>query len=502
MGNFLIGLQNALSPFNLLYCFIGCLLGTVVGVLPGLGPTATMAMLLPLTAYLDPTGAIIMLAGIFYGAMYGGSVTSILLNVPGEASSILTCIDGYQMTKQGRGGEALAIAAIGSFIAGTIAIVVLQLAAPPLADLGLKFGAPEYVALMLFCFTTLVAVSGKSKLRGILTAALGMLIASIGLDPMTGMQRLTFGFTSLMKGFDVIPVLMGLFGIAEILSSANEGLVSIYTGKLGRMIPRGAELAKGLYASLRGTAVGLGLGILPGMMPSVISFVAYDVERRSSKYPEKFGTGVIEGVASVEASNNAASEAGLIPLLSLGLPTNAACALLFASFMMYGLQPGPLLFSQHGDMAWTIIVSMYIGNVILLILNLPLVGIWVRLAMVPYRYLGPITLAICIIGAYSVRNTLFDVWTAIAFGILGYFMKMRDWPAAPLILGFILGPLLEQHFRATLQMSGGSLDIFLSRPIAILFLGLTAFVVIFSFRTANNATLKKDFGLHPVGGNM
>lgn len=491
MHNLLIGLQGAVSPFNLLYCFIGCLLGTVVGVLPGLGPTATMAMLLPLTAFLDPTGAIIMLAGIFYGAMYGGSVTSILLNVPGEASSILTCLDGYQMTKQGRGGEALAIAAIGSFVAGTVAIVVLQIAAPPLADLGLKFGAPEYVSLMLFCFTTLVAVSGKSKLRGILMAASGMLVASIGLDPMTGMQRLNFGWTSLMKGFDVIPVLMGLFGIAEILSSANEGLVSIYTGKLGRMIPRGIELAKGLYASLRGTAVGLGLGILPGMMPSVIAFVAYDVEVRSSKYPEKFGTGMIEGVATVEASNNAASEAGLIPLLSLGLPTNAAMALLFAAFMMYGLQPGPLLFSQHGDMAWTIIVSMYIGNVILLILNLPLVGLWVRLAMVPYRYLGPVTLAICIIGAYSVRNTLFDVWTAIAFGILGYFMKMRDWPAAPLILGFILGPMLEQHFRATLQMSGGSLDIFFSRPIALLFLGLTSVVVLYSFRTAIMQKFKK-----------
>lgn len=491
MENILLGLQNALSPLNLLYCFAGCLLGTVVGVLPGLGPTATMAMLLPLTAYLDPTGAIIMLAGIFYGAMYGGSVTSILLNVPGEASSILTAIDGYQMTKQGRGGEALAIAAIGSFIAGTLAILVLQLAAPPLADLGLKFGAPEYVALMLFCFTTLVAVSGKSKLRGILMAALGMQIASIGLDPMSGMPRLNFGLTSLMKGFDVIPVLMGLFGIAEILASADKGLVAIYTGKLGRMIPRGIELAKGLYASLRGTVAGLGLGILPGMMPSVIAFVAYDVERRVSKHPEKFGTGAIEGVASVEASNNAASEAGLIPLLSLGLPTNAAMALLFAAFMMYGLQPGPLLFTQHAAMAWTIIASMYIGNAILVILNLPLVGIWVRLAMVPYRYLGPITLAICVIGAYSVRNTLFDVWTAIAFGVLGYFMKLRDWPAAPLILGFILGPALEQHFRASLQMSGGSLDIFFTRPITTSFLTVTALVVLLSLRKPLLKQLKK-----------
>ncbi|MCE5283225.1 MAG: tripartite tricarboxylate transporter permease, partial [Deltaproteobacteria bacterium] len=268
-------------------------------------------------------------------------------------------------------------------------------------------------------------------------------------------------------------------------------LLSIYTGKLGHMLPRGGELAKGLYASLRGTAVGLGLGILPGMMPSVISFVAYDVERRSSKHPEKFGTGAIEGVASVEASNNAASEAGLIPLLSLGLPTNAACALLFASFTMYGLQPGPLLFSQHGDMAWTIIVSMYIGNVILLILNLPLVGVWVRIAMIPYRYLGPVTLAICVIGAYSVRNAMFDVWTAIAFGILGYFMKIRDWPAAPMILGFILGPILEQHFRATLQMSGGSLTILVSRPIAILFLVMTAVVLFFSFRKSIAQNLKR-----------
>jgi putative tricarboxylic transport membrane protein len=335
---------------------------------------------------------------------------------------------------------------------------------------------------MLFCFTTLVSVSGKSKLRGTLAAALGMMIASIGLDPMTGRQRLIFGSTTLMMGFDVIPVLMGLFGIAEILSSANEGLVSIYQGKLGRMIPRGVELAKGLYASLRGTAVGLGLGILPGMMPSVIAFVAYDVERRSSKHPEKFGSGAIEGVASVEASNNAASEAGLIPLLSLGLPTNAACALLFASFTMYGLQPGPLLFTQHGKMAWTIIASMYIGNVILLILNLPLVGIWARLALIPYRYLGPVTLAICVIGAYSVRNALFDVWTAIAFGAFGYVMKIRGWPAAPLILGFILGPTLEQHFRATLQMSGGSIDIFASRPIAIGFLVMTVLLLILTFR--------------------
>jgi len=489
-ANFFTGLLSALSLSNLLYCFAGSLLGTLVGVLPGLGPTATMAMLLPLTYYLDPTGAIIMLAGIFYGAMYGGSVTSILLNVPGEASSVLTAVDGYQMTKQGRAGEALAISAIGSFIAGTAAIVVLQLLAPPLADLGLKFGAPEYVALMLFCFTALISVSGKSMSKGLLMALIGMLVACIGLDPMSGRQRLTFGSVALMRGFDVVPVLMGLFGISEVISSADEGVLSIYNGKRGKMLPRGKEMKKGLLASIRGTVVGLLFGILPGMMPSVISFIAYDVEKKFSKNPEKFGTGAIEGVASVEASNNAASEAGMIPLLSLGIPTNAACALLFASFMMYGLQPGPMLFSQHGDMAWAIIASMYIGNIILVILNLPLVGIWARMATIPYRFLGPLTLAICFIGAYSVRNTMFDVWTAIAFGIIGFVMKKHDWPAAPLILGFILGPMLEKNFRAALQMSAGSFGIFFTRPITLVFLVLTVAVVAFSLRKSVSSVLK------------
>jgi putative tricarboxylic transport membrane protein len=449
-----------------------------------------MAMLLPLTYYLEPTGAIIMLAGIFYGAMYGGSVTSILLNVPGEASSVLTAVDGYQMTKQGRAGEALAISAIGSFIAGTIAIIVLQLLAPPLANFGLKFGPPEYVALMFFCFTTLIAVSGNQMSKGLLMALAGMLIACVGLDPMSGRQRLTFGIITLMRGFDVIPVLMGLFGISEVIASADEGIMSIYSGSRGKLIPQGNEMKKGLWASLRGTAVGLIFGILPGMMPSVISFIAYDVEKKVSKNPEKFGTGAIEGVACVEASNNAASEAGMIPLLSLGIPTNAACALLFASFMMFGLQPGPLLFSQHGDMAWTIIASMYIGNVILVILNLPLVGIWARMATIPYRFLGPLTLAVCFIGAFSVRNAMFDVWTAIAFGLVGFIMKKYKWPAAPLILGFILGPTLEKNFRATLQTSAGSLGIFVTKPITLAFLILTAVVLFFSLRKSASAFIK------------
>ncbi|MCL2165904.1 MAG: tripartite tricarboxylate transporter permease [Clostridiales bacterium] len=488
--NFWYGLLNSLAPMNLLYCFLGAILGTIVGVLPGLGPTATMAMLLPITYYLDPTGSIIMLAGIFYGAMYGGSVTSILLNVPGEASSVLTAVDGYQMTKQGRAGEALAISAIGSFIAGTAAIVVLQLLAPPLADFGLRFGPPEYVALMLFCFTTLIAVSGKRMSKGILMALVGMFIACIGLDPMSGRQRMTFGSVNLMRGLDVVPVLMGLFGVSEVIASAGEGLLTIYKGSRGKLIPRGEEMKKGLWASLRGTVIGIVFGILPGMMPSVISFIAYDAEQKISKNPEKFGKGAIEGVASVEASNNAAAEAGLIPLLSLGIPTNAACALLFAAFMMYGLQPGPMLFTQHGEMAWTVIASMYVGNVILVILNLPLVGIWARMATIPYRYLGPITLAICFIGAFSVRNTMFDVWTMVLFGVLGLIMKKYQWPAAPLILGFILGAQLERNFRASMQMSAGSPAIFFTRPITVVFLVLTVVVLLFSLRTKVSAFIK------------
>jgi putative tricarboxylic transport membrane protein len=309
---------------------------------------------------------------------------------------------------------------------------------------------------------------------------------------MSGRQRLTFDTVTLMRGFDVVPVLMGLFGISEVISCADSGVLSIYSGDRGKLIPRGKELKKGLMASVRGTITGLVFGILPGMMPSVISFISYDVERKVSKYPEKFGTGVIEGVASVEASNNAASEAGMIPLLSLGIPTNAACALLFASFMMYGLQPGPMLFSQHGVMAWTIIASMYVGNVILVILNLPLVGIWARMATIPYRLLGPLTLAICFIGAFSVRNTMFDVWTAIAFGLIGFVMKKHGWPAAPLILGFILGPMLEKNFRASLQMSAGSLEIFVTRPITVVFLVLTVGVVACSMRKSVSTFIQSN----------
>jgi len=478
----LAGFWKALSPVNLWYCFLGSLLGTVVGVLPALGPATTIAILLPVTAYLKPTESIIMLAGIFYGAMYGGSTTSILMNIPGEAASVPTCLDGFQMTKRGRAGEALAIAAIGSFIAGTAGVLLLSFAGPLFAELALAFGPPEYFGLMFFSLTALFSFSGHDLLKGLTAGVVGIILATVGLDPLSGTHRLAFGIPQLLAGFDVIPVLIGLFGVAEVLASAEEEVSSVYQGKLGRLIPRGEELKKGLWASLRGTGIGLLAGLFPGFMPSVVTFISYDIERRVSKHPEKFGTGMIEGVASPEAANNATCQAGFVPLMALGVPTAPIFAMLLASLMIYGLPPGPMLFKQHGDFAWTVVASMYIGNVMLLILNLPLVGIWARLCLVPYRILGPVILGVVFIGAYSIRNSMFDVWTAILFGLIGFLMKRRDWPVAPLILGFILGPMLEQHLRASLQGSGGSLRVFIEQPISAGFIVLGVVLVVMSRR--------------------
>ena len=478
----LAGFWKALSPVNLWYCFLGSLLGTVVGVLPALGPATTIAILLPVTAYLKPTESIIMLAGIFYGAMYGGSTTSILMNIPGEAASVPTCLDGFQMTKRGRAGEALAIAAIGSFIAGTAGVLLLSFAGPLFAELALAFGPPEYFGLMFFSLTALFSFSGHDLLKGLTAGVVGIVLATVGLDPLSGTHRLAFGIPQLLAGLDVIPVLIGLFGVAEVLASAEEEVSSVYQGKLGRLIPRGEELKKGLWASLRGTGIGLLAGLFPGFMPSVVTFISYDIERRVSKHPEKFGTGMIEGVASPEAANNATCQAGFVPLMALGVPTAPIFAMLLASLMIYGLPPGPMLFKQHGDFAWTVVASMYIGNVMLLILNLPLVGIWARLCLVPYRILGPVILGVVFIGAYSIRNSMFDVWTAILFGLIGFLMKKRDWPVAPLILGFILGPMLEQHLRASLQGSGGSLRVFIEQPISAGFIVLGVVLVVMSRR--------------------
>jgi putative tricarboxylic transport membrane protein len=474
------GIVSVFQIHYLIYCFIGCVLGTLVGVLPGLGPGATLSILLPITMYLNPTGSIIMLAGIVYGASYGGSTTSILVNVPGEVGSVPTTFDGFPMTKQGRAGEALWISAVGSFIAGTLGVVVLSYTGPLLAKHALKFGPPEYAGLLFFSLTAIVSLSGASIAKGIGAGLAGMILSTVGVDPVTGVTRFAYGMIGAMRGIDLVPLAIGLFGISEILVSAEAGLVKIYEGKLGKMMPRGKELKKGLLASLRGTVIGIPLGVLPGMIPGVVTYLAYDLEKKISKYPEKFGTGVIEGVATVEANNNAVTQGNFIPLMCLGIPTGTSLAIILAALMMYGLKPGPLLFVENKEFVWTVIGSMYIGNVMLLILNLPLVGLWAKISTLPYKYLGPIILGICIAGAYSPRNTIFDVWVAFGAGILGYVMKKNDWPLAPLMLGFILGPMLELSIRQSLSMGGPM--IFFTRIIAVVFLLLAVIVLVFSMK--------------------
>jgi putative tricarboxylic transport membrane protein len=487
------GLMNAFTPSNLLYCFLGALFGTLVGVLPGLGPASTLAILLPVTMYLEPTGSIIMLAGIYYGAQYGGSTTSILVNIPGEVSSIATCFDGYAMTKQGRAGQALWIAAVGSCIAGIGGAIMVTFIGPGLAKYALQFGPPEYFALLFFALSAVVSLSGGSLTKGLAVGLIGILLSTIGLDPLNGIPRFHFGLTGLMRGLEIIPVMVGIFGIGEILACAEEGIGKIYEGKLGKMTPRGEELRRGLWASVRGTALGLPLGLLPGFLPSAASFMAYDIEKKISKNPEKFGTGMIEGVAAPEAANNAIAQSGFLPLLSFGIPTVPSTAIILAALMMYGLQPGPMLFTSNKLFVWTVIGSMYIGNAMLLVLNLPLIGLWARISQIPYKYLGPAIMGICLIGAYSPRNTMFDVWVALVGGIVGYILKKANWPMAPLILGFLLGPLIEQSLHQSLNMGG--LTIFFSRPIAIGLFLLTFLVLFISLkllRRVPKAVLEDD----------
>ncbi len=465
------------QPLHLFYCFLGSLLGTVVGVLPGLGSSATLAMLLPLTAYVPPTDMLIMMAAIYYGANYGGTITSVLMNVPGEPSTAVTCVDGFKMTKQGRAAEALAIAAIGSFLAGTLSIIPLQIFAPPLAKFALLFGPPEYTGLLFMSLFAFASFSSESALRGLLIGLVGMGLATIGVDPISGIYR--FGIGPLVGGLNVVPVMIGLFGVGEVLYSAAGGMEKIYEGKLGRFFSSRSEFLKGIKASMRGGVVGFILGLLPGMIPTVTSFLAYDLEKRISKHPERFGTGIIEGVAAPEAANNATAMAGFIPLLSLGIPTSPTLAILLASFMIYGLQPGPLLFNNHPEVAWPVIFSMYIANVMLLILNLPIVGIWAKITSIPYGILAPIILSICVVGAYSTSNMMWDVWVCLSFGLIGYGMRKRGLPPAPLILGLILGPMFEGSMRQALGISGGSFWIFFSRPVSLAFIlsGVLLFII-------------------------
>ncbi|MPZ58938.1 MAG: tripartite tricarboxylate transporter permease [Rhizobiales bacterium] len=479
------GLLNALTFANIGFAVVGCLLGTLVGVLPGLGPASAMAILLPVALYLPTTGAIIIMAGIYYGAMYGGSTTAILMNIPGEVSSIVTAQDGFPMTKNGQAGQALAIAAIGSYIAGVFGTIAIAIIGPQIAGVALSFGPPEYFGLVFFSMTALISFSGPSLLSGLALGIFGMWLATVGVDPLTGTQRLNFGTIELMKGFDIVPVLVGLFGIAEVLTSVDQKIAQIYTGKLGSwlsMIPKGDLLKRGLKAALRGSGLGFVLGLLPGMLPALTAYLAYDVEKQVSKTPEKFGTGMIEGVAGPEAANNATAMAGFIPLLSLGIPTSPALAILLGTLLISGVTPGPMMFEQQPLLIWTVIGSMLIANTVLVILNLPLVGLWARICLVPYSILGPIILSICVIGAYAPRNTLFDVWIALLFGVIGFVMRRLSMPISTLVLGFLLGPMFEQSLRQSIEMAGTPM-IFFERPIplsliiaALIVVGVTSYL--------------------------
>ncbi|MGD9803828.1 MAG: tripartite tricarboxylate transporter permease [Hyphomicrobiaceae bacterium] len=480
-GGIAAGLASAFTLVNLWYALVGCILGTIVGVLPGLGPSSAMSILLPVAVHLPPEGAIIIMAGIYYGAMYGGSTTAILINIPGEVSSVVTAVDGFAMTRNGRAGEALAIAGIGSFIAGIAGTIAIALLGPVVADIALKFGPQEYLGLVTFSMVALIGFAGDQPLKGLTLAILGMFLATLGADPLTGTQRLTYGTVELSKGLDIVPVLVGLFGIGEVLMALHQNVSKIFTGNLGRwtaMIPRGLELTRGIVASVRGTLLGFGLGLLPGMLPAVTAYLAYDMEKRIAVEPARFGKGAIEGVAAPEAANNATAMAGFIPLLSLGIPTSPALAIMLGTLMINGLTPGPMLFEQKSVLVWTVIGSMFIANAMLLILNLPLVGIWARLSVVPYSVMAPVVLAVCVIGAYAPRNTMFDVWVAIAFGVIGFVMRRLAMPLTPLVLGFLLGPLFEQSLRQSVSMSGGSLLHLVNRPIAIAFLGAAVMVLI------------------------
>jgi putative tricarboxylic transport membrane protein len=473
------GFSVALSPWNLVFAGLGAIIGTAIGVLPGLGPPATVALLLPVTYKMEPAAAIIMLAGIYYGAMYGGSTTSILLNIPGEAASVVTCLDGYKMARQGRAGAALGISAMGSFIAGTVAIFGMSLVAPSLASFALKFGPPEYFSLVLLGLMMAVYLSEESIVKGLAMGGLGLLIGTVGIDPVLGATRFTFGISRLLDGFDFVVVAMGLFGISEVLVNLEAPEIrDVFKTSLKGLLPTRQDWRRCWASVARGSLLGFFIGVLPGGGAIISSFVSYAVEKRVSRHPERFGKGAIEGVAGPEAANNAASTSSFIPLLTLGIPGNATIAMIFVALMIHGIRPGPLLLQEYPQLFWGVIASMYIGNVMLLGLNLPLIGMWVRLLTVPYHYLAVVVVMICVIGAYSVKSAIFDVGAMVGFGVVGYLMRKGGFPPAPLILAMILGPILERSLQQSLISSGGSPAIFVEKPISAALLTVAAFLIL------------------------
>jgi putative tricarboxylic transport membrane protein len=484
-----LGFSVALQPAVLWYAFLGCLVGTLVGVLPGIGPLAGISILLPITFGLNATNAIVMLAGIYYGSQYGGSTTSILLRIPGEAASVMTCIDGNAMARKGRAGAALCIAAVGSFIAGTFGVILLTLVAPPLATLALKFGPPEYTALLILGLIFLAYMSTTSLTRTLIMAVFGLMLGMIGIDPLSGHFRYSFDIPELGDGIGIVPVAVGLFGLGEILSTPSHRVAGeVIRPKLRELWPNRQEWREAGWPIARGSVMGFIIGIIPGSAHIISSFLSYAVEKKISKHPEEFGKGAVAGVAGPESANNAASTGAFVPMLSLGIPTGPVTAVLMAALMVHGVPPGPSLMNDHPQVFWGFVASMYVGNIMLLALNLPLVGIFVNLLRIPYAYLYPLIIMFCIIGVYEVNHSIVDVWIMLIMGVVGYLLKKFHFDPAPLVLGLVIAPIFEMSLRQSLIMSNGNYLIFMSRPIAAT---LMAFAVVLLAMSALSIVSKR-----------
>src|SRR5476649_1855053 len=477
----MLGFSVALQPSNLWYAFLGCVVGTLVGVLPGIGPLSGISILLPVTFGLNATQAVIMLAGIYYGSQYGGSTTSILMRIPGEASSVMTCIDGNAMAKKGRAGSALCIAAVGSWVAGTFGVIMLTLVAPPLATIALKFWPPEYTAMLTLGLIFLAYMSSSSLVRTLLMACIGLLLGMVGIDNMTGHFRYSFDLAELGDGIGIVPVVVGLFGLGEILSTPSHMLVGeVITPKFRELLPNRKEWRDSIMPIARGSVLGFIIGIIPGSAHIISSFLSYALEKRLSRHPEEFGHGAVAGVAGPESANNSASTGAFVPMLALGLPTGPVTAVLMAALLIHGIPPGPQLVTEHPDVFWGFIASMYVGNLMLLALNLPLVGMFVNVLRIPYSYLYPLIIMFCIIGVYEVNHSIIDVWIMLIMGIVGYLLRKFDFDPAPLVLGLVIAPTFEMSLRQSLIMSNGAWTIFFERPISASLLAVSAGLLVLS----------------------
>ena len=477
--NLIFGFSVAFSLQNLLYCFIGVFVGTLIGVLPGIGPMATIAMLLPLTYNVPPVAALIMLAGIYYGAQYGGSTTSILVNLPGETSSVVTCIDGYQMARQGRAGAALAIAAIGSFFAGTVCTLIVAMFGPPLADMALKFGSPEYFSLMLMGLVAAAVLAQGDMLKSLAMVVLGLLLGVVGSDVDSGVKRFCFNIYELADGIGFVVIAVGVFAVGEIISNLSDPEErTIFTSTVGSLYPTLQDLKQSVAPIIRGTALGAFFGVLPGTGPSIASFGSYMIEKKVAKDPSRFGRGAIEGVAGPESANNADAQCKFIPMLTLGIPASGTMALMLGALMIHGITPGPTVMTQKPDLFWGLVASMWIGNLMLVVLNLPLVGLWVSLLKVPYRLLFPAIMVFSAIGVYSSNNVSFDVYLTALFGLLGIVWRMVGCSPVPMLLGFVLGPMMEENLRRALQVSNGDPSVFITQPISLAFIIMTVLILV------------------------